>query len=90
MKFLVILSIALTANSASAFPQSSENYEDYKLVSAQICELPSKQVPVNITEIIPVIAAFLIRQNKQKEGQVLLKLKSEAVCALWAKFNPDG
>lgn len=91
MRFLVILSIALTAT--SAFPQfdrgSSSISDDYQLVGYADCSPPDGLIPFNISAAIPDIIDFLNKTGDQDAVQALLKWEQELLCYLLQK-NPKG
>lgn len=92
MRFLVILSISLTAT--NAFPQfnwdgGSSNSNDYQLVGYADCSPPEGLIPFNISAAIPDIIDFLYEKGNQDAIQVLLKWKQELLCYLLQKQNPE-
>lgn len=93
MRFLIILSIALTAT--SAFPQfnfggSSSNINDYQLVGYAGCSPPVGIMPFNISAAIPDIIEFLYTKGDEDAIPVLLKWEQELLCYLLQKQNPEG
>lgn len=88
MKILVVLSIVLTASTATALRRS--NQDDFQLVGIQNCPIPTEPFEIEGKFIIPAIYDWLVHDGFNVTAKALIDRERDALCFIFKRLFPDG